>query len=278
MNGYRNFGISSYSFHGIVNAGMMNLCGFFESARYRYNVDFVDIWNYHLASYEPEYLALIRQNLDERGLTLGNLCCDLAAVWDDDPAQRQDNEHRALKCIAAAQVLGARSIRFDLGIRDAVAPDDKLEYTAKKFSQYCKLADAFGAKMGPENHWGASTDLGSVCRLFEAVPDKNFGLLLHLGNWQTAKTAEEKDDCDRRMIPCAMHTHLDFEHCLDADRVFPPLSQAGYAGVWTVESHKSVNEYANVAAQLAQLRRVLAPMAYQGKPDWEKLVEQNKAK
>ena len=78
----------------------------------------------------------------------------------------------------------------------------------------------------------------------------------------------EKDACDRRFASRAMHIHMNYEHCEEADRVLPPLKEAGYCGCWSVESHKSTNEYNNVAFQLAQARRVLAPLNYDG--SWKK--------
>ncbi len=57
---------------------------------------------------------------------------------------------------------------------------------------------------------------------------------------------------------------MNYEHCEQADRVMPPLKQAGYSGCWSIESHKATNEYNNVAFQLAQAKRVLAPMNYDG--------------
>lgn len=102
--------------------------------------------------------------------------------------------------------------------------------------------------------------------LFERVDEPNFGLLLHLGNWLGSDG--EKDACDRRFASRAMHIHMNYEHCEEADRVLPPLKEAGYCGCWSVESHKSTNEYNNVAFQLAQARRVLAPLNYDG--SWKK--------
>ena len=68
--------------------------------------------------------------------------------------------------------------------------------------------------------------------------------------------------CDLEMAPKSMHIHMHFEACVDADTIFPQLMAAGYPGVWSIESHKSTNEYNNVAFQLAQARRVIAPFNY----------------
>ena len=265
MNIYNNFGVMSYSFHGLKNAGAMDLFGYLESVRYRYGLQTADIWNGFLASYEDKYLNLVRQHLDERGLELVNLCCDMAHVWDNDPEIRTKNEEMAWKCIHAAEVLGAKSIRIDVGIREEKASPEKMEYVSSKYSEYCRAAAMFGASLGPENHWGASWDYKTMKELFDRVKESNFGLLLHLGNW--FGTEEEKDGYDRLFASKALHININYEHCVDADRVIPPLIRAGYSGCWSVESHKSVNEYNNVAFQLAQIKRVVAPLEYEG--EWK---------
>jgi sugar phosphate isomerase/epimerase len=134
-----------------------------------------------------------------------------------------------------------------------------MDYTAKKYREYCRRAAAFGAKLGTENHWGATRFLANIETLFAAVNEDNFGLLLHLGNWADG----DRDANDRAVIGRAMHTHIDFEHCVDAERVLPPLEAAGYGGCWSVEGHRATNEYNDAAFQLAQVKRVISPLNYQ---------------
>lgn len=258
MNQYNNFAVMSYSFHGLLSAGAMDLFGYLETVRYRYALATADIWNGFIKSYDEDYLKLVKQHVDERGLTVVNLCCDGAHLWDKDPESRARNEAVAWNCLRAAEILEAKSIRIDAGVWDDDFSDEQLTYVADKYSEYCKRAATFGAKLGTENHWGATTKRANMEKLFAAVPDKNFAMLLHLGNWKDG----DPDEHDQAMISRAMHIHINYEHCVDADRILPPLAKAGYTGCWTVESHKSVNEYNNVAFQLAQIKRVLAPLLY----------------
>ena len=37
--------IASYSFHGLLEAGMIDVFGYLESCRYRYHLDTADIWS-----------------------------------------------------------------------------------------------------------------------------------------------------------------------------------------------------------------------------------------
>ena len=258
------FSVASYSFHGLYSIGAMNIIQYMETLRYRYNLLYADIWNGMLQSYDDEYLQLLRQQLDERGLTLANLCCDNAHVWNDSDEEAAMCGARARDCLKAARILGAQTVRIDMGIGTKQATDQQIDSCAKKFDEYCAEADTFGAKLGTENHWGASTSIDVVNKLFQAVKAKNFALLLHLGNWQ-CETLEEKCACDVSMAPRAMHMHMHYEACMNADIQFPPLVEAGYKGVWSIESHKSTNEYNNVAFQLAQARRVIEPLQYKMK-------------
>jgi len=263
MNEFTNFAVMSYSFHGLKNIGAMDLFGYMETVRYRYGLSTADIWNGFLTGYNDEYLDIVKQNLDERGLAVVNLCCDGAHVWDNNVKMRAENEQMAWKCLHAAEKLGAKTIRIDVGVRENVISYEQMDYVASKYTEYCRNAATFGAKVGPENHWGASWDRDSMLRLFENVKEENFGLLLHLGNWYG--TDKDKDRYDAEFASKSMHIHINYEHCVDADRVLPAIKEAGYKGCWSVESHKSTNEYNNVAFQLAQVKRVISPMNYDGR-------------
>ena len=107
------FSVASYSFHGLLAAGAMNLFHYFETVRYRYNLDTADIWNGMLASYEEGYLELVKQQMEEHGLQLVNLCCDGAHIWNQDEAQKAACDRRAQECLRAAELLGAQTVRID---------------------------------------------------------------------------------------------------------------------------------------------------------------------
>lgn len=257
------FSVASYSFHGLLGAGAMNIFHYFETIKYRYNLNTADIWNVMLASYDEEYLLLVKQQMEEHDLDLVNLCCDGAHLWNDDEREAEFCSKRADECLRAASILGAETIRFDVGIGGRDATDEQIEYVAKKFDEYCERAARFGAKLGPENHWGASTNIEVMRKLIQAVKADNFGILLHLGNWQMSGVNFEKGcEYDLEMVPHAMYMHIHYEACENAETQLPPLKAANYTGCWGIESHKSVNEYNNVAYQLAQAKRVLKPLVY----------------
>src|SRR5262245_66575825 len=69
-----NAAIASYAFHGLLQAGSMDVFGYLESCRYRYDLRTADIWNGMLISTEDAYLAKVKRALNERDLELVNLC------------------------------------------------------------------------------------------------------------------------------------------------------------------------------------------------------------
>ena len=256
--------IASYSFHGLLRQNAMSIFQYFETVRHRYGMATADIWNGMLTGYEDEYLKLVKLLMDDQGLELVNLCCDGCHLWGETPEDIAKTDAVAEDCLRAAEILGAKTVRIDVGIRSATASDEQIESIARKYDEYCARAARFGAKLGPENHWGASTNVLELRKLFQAVKADNFGLLLHLGNWASSEdtSVEAVLRNDVEFAPKAMHMHIMYEVCEDAPRRLPPLMEAGYAGSWSIESHKSTNEYHNVAYQLAQVQRVIAPLEY----------------
>ena len=98
--------ISSYSFHGLLKEGAMDVFGFLESCKHRYGVDAVEIWNGTLGGrMDQEYLRAVRRALDERDLTLANLCVDGAHLWEDEPDAREKNYRSALAYLLWFRVL-----------------------------------------------------------------------------------------------------------------------------------------------------------------------------
>lgn len=259
--GNEKISVMSYSFHGLHNVGAMDLYGYLFTLKYRYGLNIADIWNGFITSYEDIENQKLKNMLDELDMSVAALCCDQAHVWDDDPKVRAANEKMALDCIRLAKTIGAKTIRIDVGVRDEKFPKDKLDYVVEKYTEYCALAAAFGAKLGPENHWGCSRDPESLQLLLDRMAGvPNFGLQLHLGGWQCG----DPDVNDLHFVKYAMHMHMDFPHCYNLnDKHLQDLRVTGYSGVWSVESHFGKNEFENVAFQLANVKRILKPNLYQ---------------
>ena len=246
--------IASYSFHGLLEAGMMDIFGYLESVRYRYQVGWADIWNGFLHhDYSDDFLKKIRCGLDERDLKLASLCCDWAHPWMDTPEEREKNYQEALGCLKAAEILGAKTVRFDFGVWTRDVTEEQWDYVAMRFREYCQRGENAGFKVGPENHWGASRRLAVQKELCARVDSPAYGMLLHLGNWDLEE-GETLEGNDLAAVPMAAHTHVCYEHAHVATQCLPPLRQAGYTGIWGLEHHTGTNEYIKVQRQLAEIR------------------------
>ena len=249
--------ISSYSFHGLLKEGRMDVFGFLESCKYRYGVDAVEIWNGTLgARMGEEYLRAIRRALDERNLTLANLCVDGAHLWEDEPDAREKNYRSALAYLEAGELLGARSVRIDMGGKGTELTEEQFDYIVARYKEYARRASDGGYRVGPETHWGPSLTVDVQKKVHEAVDDPAYGVLLHVGHWHGGDA--EANVGDAMVSTWAMHTHIDARitaACLEEKlRV---LLGAGYAGWFGVEHHTGQNEYREVEWQLAELRRAL---------------------
>jgi len=249
--------IASYAFHGLVAEGKMDVFGYLETCKFRYRVDVADIWNGMLPTTEEDFIRKVREALDEKEMGLANLCVDGAHVWDPDPAARERLHQNALAHLRAAVVLGAQTVRLDMGGRDLTMTEEQFELTAARFREYAEVAADHGFRVGPENHFGPARSKENMLRLRQAVDHPAFGFLLHFGNW-----AEEPEASDAAVAPWAMHAHISAQitaTCLEEKMRM--LRDAGYRGYWGVEHHSGKNEYAEVAWQVAEVRRVLARWA-----------------
>jgi sugar phosphate isomerase/epimerase len=240
--------IASYAFHGLLKEGKIDVFGYLETCKYRYHLQSADIWNGMIANTSPEYLKKVKEALDERELVLTNLCVDGPHIWEDDPAVREQHYQLALEYLSAAELLGARTIRIDAGVRDDNFTNEQFDNIVKRYKEYAQRAYDHGYKVGPENHWGAEANHENMKRICEAVDHPGFGMLLHFrGN-----------EGDAVMAPWAMHTHISMElteTCLEAS--LSMLRDTGYQGYYSVEHHTGQNEYNEVNIQLARVRQVL---------------------
>ncbi len=110
--------IASYAFHGLLSEGKMDVFGYLESLRHRYQLFAADIWNGMLPTLEDSFIRKVREAMDEKELTLVNLCVDDAHIWENDPAERDRLHKNALANLRAAAMLGAKTVRIDMGGRD----------------------------------------------------------------------------------------------------------------------------------------------------------------
>lgn len=249
--------LASYSFHKLLEEGMIDVYGYLESLRYRYHLQLADIWNGFLDGMDIDDFKKIRRAMDDRGVRLASLCVDGAHPWSDDREELERNNRLAEKMLRCAEILGAATVRFDIGVERDEITEAEFSYIAGKFAEYAKRGAECGFVVGPENHWGASTRIDVQQRLYREIGSPGYGMLLHAGNW-TLRESETLEGNNLLAAPMAAHTHIDYQTSAAADDLFPALREAGYKGVWSVEHHVGVNEYEGVQAQLGRVRYALS--------------------
>lgn len=222
--------------------------GYLESCRFRYHLDTADIWNGMIPNLDLDFLNKVKEGLEERQLTLVNLCVDGPHIWEDDPAVRDQHHQDALEFLQAAKFLGARTIRIDAGGQGERFSEEQFDLIVNLYREYAQFAYDHGFKVGPENHWGPEVQPETMARICQAVDHPGFGVLLHLrGN-----------PGDAVIAPWAMHTHISYE--VVQNHLEPSVSmlkEKGYQGAWGVEHHSGKNEYAEVGVQVTRVRAAL---------------------
>ncbi len=254
--------IASYSFHGLLGEGGMDVFGYLESMRYRYHLDAADIWNGMLPSTDAEFIGKVRAAMDEKELVLANLCVDQAHVWEKDPDEREKLHQNALAHLRAAVILGAQTVRIDMGGKGNELSPEAFDHVVKRYREYAEFGAEHGFLVGPETHWGPSLSIETQEAVYKAVDHPAYGILLHIGHWVNG----DPDAADRMAAAWAMHTHVDATiAAADPEPKMRMMREAGYTGYWGVEHHTAKNEYAEVAWQLATIRRAatrLGPSEY----------------
>lgn len=247
--------IASYSVHGLLAEGKIDVFGYLESCKYRYGLDTADLWNGLVGTTDEDYIRKVRQAVEEREMTVVNYHADGCHLWEDDPTAREQNYKAALAGLRAAAQLGAKTVRFDTGGKVGPMTSEQFDYVVSKYSEYCKFGADHGFKVGPETHWGFSLVADNMEKIARAVDRPAYGILLHIGHWELG----DPDEGDRRLAPWTAHTHVDANVTRNslAEKI-DLLLAAGYDGYWGVEHHSAKNEYAEIAYQLAEVRRVLS--------------------
>jgi len=278
-----NISIASFSFHGALANGTMDVFGYLEACRYRYHLGTADIWNGLLGSdvevqLDPERLGKVRRAMDERDLVCVNYHADGCHPWEDDAEARARHRELAYRHLKAAEILGARTVRIDTGGRERHWTNEEFDFICGAFREFAEYAGNAGFTIGPETHWGATNYPDNMLKLHAAVASPHYGILLHMGK----DTSTSPSDYDRALAPIAIHTHIDQKTCYERlDDALAILLESGYKGALGIEHHTGKNELAEVEAQVGLLRRAVSHArsgrsdGYKGNPLLDPLNERS---
>jgi len=246
--------VASYSFHGLLGEGKIDIFGYLNMLKYRYRTNWADIWTGFLPTLDEDFIRKVRRELDRNELGLANLCVDGPHLWENDPDKRAAHKKKMFEYIEAAKLLGARSIRVDFGGTEGhTMPEEAFEYIVNTYREYCAACADSGIKIGPENHWGWDRVPEYLEKVKKAVDCPNYGHLYHFRNF-----FDEIEKGEELCISYAMHTHVHAGSVPYAKGVFERLAAAGYDGTYSVEHHSGQLEYERTAWQLATVRGIIA--------------------
>ncbi len=249
--------VASYSFHGALAEGRANVYSYLEALKYRYHVNYADLWTGFIPALDEAFLKNIRRSMDERDIVLANLCVDGPHLWADDADTRAAHKDKMLEYIKAAEILGAKTIRVDFGGSEGYTmPDEAFEYIVETYREYCALCGASGIKIGPENHWGWDRVPEYLIKIKKAVDSPWYGHLFHFGNFYENKAEEGLS----AVLDYAMHTHIPADKLDIAGEYIKKLHTAGYKGTYSVEHHSGQHEFERLEAQLGRVRSVIAEL------------------
>jgi len=258
--------IASYSFHGMLADGRTNVFTYLEDLKYRFNVEHADIWSGFLpdltedVSTHEDLLKKIKFSMDEKGIILANLCVDGPHLWMPDLSGREKHYKGALNYMKAGIILGAKTVRIDVGVREDSITDEQFDYVVKIYKELAAIAKDNGMRVGTENHWGASRDSKVLDRIWEAVNSDAYGHLFHFANFMEGQV----DAGLEAVLKMAMHTHVPAQSMPYAKEYIRRLVNAGYKGTFSIEHHSSKHEYERVAWQLATVRSLIAELEEEG--------------
>ena len=256
--------IFSYSFHGLVGQGMMDIFHFFETCKYRYGLDAADLWNGMFPQLDDKFIDKVHSALEDRQLVIPNIAADGAHIMyfgNDDPVKIREMQDRYMQI---AKRLGVGFVRFDAGpqMHDGRKDVDgwtnqEFDYIVKRYKELAQYAYDNGFRVGSENHYGPACVWKHMEKLIKAVDHPGFGICQHFGGWRG--TYEENLLAEKAAAPYTLHTHIPWQCSEDPNLHLRlgVLRDVNYPGYYSVEHHSGQNEYNLVEVQLSKVKAVL---------------------
>jgi len=161
----------------------------------------VELLHVQMDSETPAYLNSLKQLAFSNGLAMPMLSIHQDFVTPD-PKERQEAVDHTKKCIGLAARLGIPAVRLNSGRWNTIkAFDDLMKakgieppiqgYTDADAFTWCvdcikqclPDAEAAGVVLALENHWGLSTKVENLLKIYQDVKSPWLGINLDTGNW-----------------------------------------------------------------------------------------------
>ena len=184
-------GVSSYSFHTLVNSARMSQMEVISKAK-EIGFDVIEFSTLHLEAGETpvSFAPKIKEEAARVGIEVGNYT--IAADFLNHPGGLEGQIEALKEELQAASLMGAPGMRHDatwglpLSWQGARGFDDVLPQLAKGCRAVTEYAATLGIKTMVENHGYFAQDSARVEKLINAVNHPNFGWLVDMGNFVCA--------------------------------------------------------------------------------------------
>jgi sugar phosphate isomerase/epimerase len=252
-----DFSIASYSFHRLVNAGKQDMFQYITDSK-RMGMAALDPWVGHLQPLMQEsdklknsdqwdvptfsdeslaYVERVRAAIDEAGLPLNCLAIDGPHIYEPDEETRRKHRASAYRWLDAAHRMGSAQVRIDCGGPKEL-DDEQFRIIVDGYNDLIARAREKGMNVVIENHWGASQYPPTLRRILDAVD--GLGLLFDTNNF----AAGSQQEGWRMFVGDAKAVHIktfEFDEngndpTVDIPKVIGMLLDAGYSGLWGIES------------------------------------------
>ena len=161
----------------------------------------LEICNFHMPSIADDYLAELRQALEDSGVTLVNLLVDTGNLSAADDIARRADIEAAKGWQDIAVKLGAKGVRLDCGT-EAPTPE-AIERSVEALRELIDYGASIGLSTTTENWRQTSVESESLLQIMGAV-DRPLQLCVDFGN--AAKTSD-KYATMRALLPQATSLH-----------------------------------------------------------------------
>ncbi len=255
--------LMTYSFRRTVERGAMDIFSCIEFCQHN-GIDYIEPWNKHLPQAEDDiqWVDQVRRAAADAGVRMGCVAIDGGHIYGDTQEARQQQHAYACHWLDVAARLGAPQVRIDAGGPEDM-PDEAFAIIVAGFEDLIARGQERGVEILTENHWGPTKNPDNTLRLLEAVPQ--LGLLFDSNNWIEERREEAWEITAR--YARALHIKT---FSFDADGNDPSVNlhkciallvDAGYAGVWGIESTPETgDEPAGVLGTRDLIRRELAAL------------------
>ncbi len=244
----------------------------------RLGFDGVEILHRQMESEEKKYLNNLKRMAFSLGLDLFFLSIHQNFVSPDKEKRRQDIDHTK-RCIDLAHYLGCPAIRLnsgrwntvpfqqmlDAGGQEPMLPgyteDDAFKWCIESINECIPHAEGAGVIMALENHWGLTTKVDGLLRIYKEVNSPWLGINADTGNFVGDPYSQLEKLAPHAIVVQAKTYYgggVYYTRELDNKRIAKILRDAGFKGYVSLEMEGKEAADIAVPKSLKDLREAFA--------------------